>query len=436
MTRGFPMRFLPIMRPFLPLTIMTIALSCTCLNAAEAPKPEAARSEVAPAVSTDRKVIARCGKGFLEEVGGHKVLHVEGTAYEMGFQHGSLLKKNVHEMVRYLLDVKSKDLQMEWNGIKFLSPKKLIAGIQATQKKFIPQWYTDELRGLADGSGVPLEDVAACNFIPELFHCSGFALAGSATKNGEMYHGRVLDYGCDWRLQEHPILMVGKMNGKVPFLNVTYAGFIGSVTGMNAEKISLGEMGGRGLGKWQGVPMAVLMRWALQEAKTLDQAVSIFRDNPRTCEYYYVIADGKSGKGVGMEAGAEVFKTVAMGETHKLLPHSVKDGVVLSAGDRYELLSKRVKEAHGEIDAGKAIRLMDRPVAMNSNLHNVLFETSTTKFWVAHAGSDGSPAANQPYLGFKFSELLTHKSDPDAPELPGPKSDSALTTTSAIKVGR
>ena len=251
-----------------------------------------------------------------------------------------------------------------------------------------------------------------------------------------MYHGRVLDYGCDWRLQEHPILMVGKMNGKVPFLNVTYAGFIGSVTGMNAEKISLGEMGGRGLGKWQGVPMAVLMRWALQEAKTLDQAVSIFRDNPRTCEYYYVIADGKSGKGVGMEAGAEVFKTVAMGETHKLLPHSVKDGVVLSAGDRYELLSKRVKEAHGQIDAGKAIRLMDRPVAMNSNLHNVLFETSTTKFWVAHAGSDGSPAANQPYLGFKFSELLTHKSDPDAPELPGPKSDSALTTTSAIKVGR
>ena len=242
------MRFLPIMRQSLPLTMMAFALSCACLNAAEAPKPEAARSEVAPAISTDRKVIARCGKGFLEEVGGHKVLHVEGTAYEMGFQHGSLLKKNVQEMVRYLLDVKSKDLQMEWNGIKFLSPKKLIAGIQATQKKFIPQWYSDELRGLADGSGVPLEDVAACNFIPELFHCSGFALAGSATKNGEMYHGRVLDYGCDWRLQEHPILMVGKMNGKVPFLNVTYAGFIGSVTGMNAEKISLGEMGGRGLG--------------------------------------------------------------------------------------------------------------------------------------------------------------------------------------------
>ncbi len=378
-------------------------------------------ASAAPDISSDRKVIARCGKGFLEEVGGHKVLHVAGTPYEMGYQHGVLLKDNVHSMVRYLLDVKSKDMTMEWNGVKFLTPQRVIAGIQATQKKFVPEWYSEELRGLADGSGVPLADVAACNFIPELFHCSGFALSGSATANGEVYHGRVLDYGIDWKLQEHPVLMVAKPDGKIPFLNVTYAGFIGSVTGMNAEKVSLGEMGGRGLGKWKGVPMAVLMRWALQDAKTLDDAVAIFRDNPRTCEYYYVIADGKTGKAVGMEAGAEKFSTISMGESHQLLPHAVKDAVLLSAGDRYELLVKRVQESHGKVDAGKAIRLMDRPVAMGSNLHNVLFESSTTRFWVAHAGKDGSPAATQPYRGFKFSELLTHQAPEGTPELTGPK---------------
>jgi hypothetical protein len=390
-----------------------------------------AKSAVAPEISTTGKVIARCGKGFLEEVGGHKVLHVAGSHYEMGFQHGALLKQDVHEMVRYLLDVKSKDITFEWNGIKFLNPRKVIAGIQATQKKFIPKWYFEELQGLADGSGVPLEDVVACNFIPELFHCSGFAISGSATKNGELYHGRVLDYGCDWKLQEHPVLMVARPDGKIPFLNVTYSGFVGSVTGMNAEKVSLGEMGGRGLGKWQGVPMAVLMRWALQEANTLEEAVGIFRDNPRTCEYYYVIADGKTGKGVGMEAGAEAFRTVEMGESHKLLPHAVKDAVLLSAGDRYELLVKRVKETHGQIDAGAAIRLMDRPVAMNSNLHNVLFETSSTKFWVAHAGKDGSPAANQHYLGFQLSELLKHTCPSDAKEITGPKKDTVVTQAGA-----
>ena len=90
------------------------------------------------------------------------------------------------------------------------------------------------------------------------------------------------------------------------------------------------------------------------------------------------------------------------------------------ADDRYELLVKRVKEAHGRIDAEAALGLMDRPVSMNSNLHNVLFETSTGRFWVAHASPEGQPAAEQPYRGFDLRDLLTHKPGPDAVELPGP----------------
>ena len=95
-----------------------------------------------------------------------------------------------------------------------------------------------------------------------MFHCSGFALSGSATKDGTLYHGRILDYGCDWRLQEHAVLTVAEPEGKIPFVNVTYAGFIGIVTGMNAKKVSIGEMGGEGLGHWEGVPMAFLVRMA------------------------------------------------------------------------------------------------------------------------------------------------------------------------------
>ena len=87
------------------------------------------------------------------------------------------------------------------------------------------------MRGIADGAGLDVQDVVVANFIPELFHCSGFALSGSATKDGTLYHGRILDYGCDWRLQEHAVLTVAEPRGKIPFVNVTYAGFVGSVTG-------------------------------------------------------------------------------------------------------------------------------------------------------------------------------------------------------------
>ena len=44
--------------------------------------------------------------------------------------------------------------------------------------------------------------------------------------------------------------------GRIPFVTIGYAGFTGSVSGMNARGISLGEMGGRGEGQWDGVPMA------------------------------------------------------------------------------------------------------------------------------------------------------------------------------------
>jgi isopenicillin-N N-acyltransferase-like protein len=276
------------------------------------------------------------------------------------------------------------------------------------------------LRGLSDGSGIPLQDVICANFIPELFHCSGFALSGSATKDGTLYHGRILDYGCDWKLQEHAVLTVAEPDGKNAFVNVSYAGFIGSVTGMNAKKVSIGEMGGAGLGHWDGIPMAFLVRMALEDANTLDEAVSVFRDNPRTCEYYYVIADGKTGQGVGMEGSWNAFTLVKMGESNPKLPHAVKDAVLLSADDRYQELTRRVKESHGKFDAESARHLMDRPVSMKSNLHSVLFETTTTRLWVANASNDGEPAATQPYHAFRLSDLLTNKADASAPELPLP----------------
>jgi hypothetical protein len=375
-------------------------------------------STLVAAVHAETKTLARCGQGFLEEVDGYKVLHVKGTPYEMGYQQGALLKEDIRAQVHYLFDVKAKEMKVEVGGINLLNPKRAIAGIAATQKKFVPVRFYDELRGIADGAGLPVQDAITANFIPEMFHCSGFALSGSATKDGTLYHGRILDYGCNWKLQEHAILTIAEPEGKIPFLNVTYAGFIGSVTGMNAKKISIGEMGGRGLGHWDGVPMALLVRMALEEASTLEDAIANFRDHPRTCEYYYVIADGKSGQAVGMEASWDTFGVVRMGESHAKLPEAVKDGVVLSAGDRYTELVRRVKEGHGTFDAPSARRLMERPVAMKSNLHSVLFETTTTRLWVANASPDGQPAVTQPYHAFQLSELLTHKADTSARDIP------------------
>lgn len=375
------------------------------------------------------ETVARCGAGWLERIDGYAVLHLKGTPYEMGYQHGALLKEDCRQNLDYLLNVKGGE-KVELGPVK-VSPRLVIAGIVAGQKKYVPAKYFEEMDGLADAAGLEKKDVYAANFIPEMFHCSGFALMGSATRDGTLYHGRVLDYACDWRLQEHAVLVVAEPDGEIPFVNVTYAGFVGSVTGMNAQHVSIGEMGGAGQGHWNGVPMAFLVREVLQTASDLDAAIAVFQDNPRTCQYYYVIADGKSNRAVGMATTWEKMELIRPGQSHPQLPHPVPDTVLMSAGERYNELARRAAQGQGQFDADRAIHLMDRPVAMSSNLHNALFAPASTRLWVANASKDGRPAAEQPYHAFQLTELLERKPDPACPviDLPAAASRPEADTT-------
>ena len=374
-------------------------------------------SMLAFAQPVSAQTVARCGKGWLEHIDGYPVLHLKGTPREMGFQHGALLREKVTSNMHNLLDMKGNETLVEFGPIK-VKPRQAIESIIEIQKKYVPSKYFEELAGLAAGSGLSVADARAANFIPEMFHCSGFAIANSATKDGTLYHGRVLDYAIDWKLQEHAVLIVAEPDGGIPFVNVSYAGFIGSVTGMNAEHVSVGEMGGGGLGFWTGVPMSFLVREVLEKGKDLDTAISIFRDNRRTCQYFYIVADGKTNTAVGMEASFGVFSLVKQGESHPLLPTAVNDCVLLSAGDRYKELVRRTQANHGQFTAETARDLMCRPVAMKSNLHNVLFEPKSTKLWVANATADKQPAAEQKYFAFQLSELLKRQPEVSSPEIP------------------
>jgi hypothetical protein len=131
----------------------------------------------------ESKTIARCGAGFLEEVDGRKVLHLKGTPYEMGYQQGALLKDDIHGLVRFLLDEKAKGLKLDLGPIQ-AEPKTLIKIISQGQKKFVPQRFYEEMRGVADGSGIDYNEIVVCNFIPELFHCSGFAGSSTTASTG------------------------------------------------------------------------------------------------------------------------------------------------------------------------------------------------------------------------------------------------------------
>ena len=349
----------------------------------------------------ERRTVATEGKGRFEMIDGTRVLHLEGTPEEMGIQHGVLLKKEIKQLVNrivYGVGV----------GSSFAKGRWFFGEIEEAQNRlnpFIDPRYLAEMDAIAMATGHEKEEIRLANFFPELFHCSGFAIFGEATKGGTLYHGRILDYLRGMGLEQSAVVIVSKPDQGHAWVNISYSGFVGSVTAMNEKKIAIGEMGGRGEGNWDGKPMAQLVREVMEKASTLEQAVEIMRKSPRTCEYYYVISDGNTRKAVGIAATPKTFETVWPGQAHERLPHAIKDAVLLSAGDRYEKLVERVRADYTEFDRDSARDLMKSPVCMNSNIHSVLFAPESLDFWVANADS-ANPASHTRYTKYNLVDLL------------------------------
>ncbi len=386
------------------------------------------------------EVVAREGQGYLEIVDGQRVLHLKGSYYEIGYQHGVLLKDMVQENVTRIVDNNEEIGQTK----EYMMYKLMRVGMQERLKPHIPEKYKEEMRGLADGAGIPYEDALTANLFPEAFHCSGIALMDSATKNGDLYHVRILDYMTGAGLQNSAVCMMVEPEGANAFMNIGYAGCIGSITGMNEKQVTIGEMGGAGQGHWDGIPMTFLIRDALERADTLKEALKIFDSAPRTCEYFYVISDAKINDARGIYATPKRIQFVKPGEPYamfdiepapegdsggnrvvvkdfemntspvqmlleskdgdmiSMINLQPEDSVIVSGEDRYRYFAERLLKQHGKVDEKLLIEMIKRPVAMKSNLHNAIFHPSTLEAWVAHASPDGEPACDQEYHHFKL----------------------------------
>jgi hypothetical protein len=353
--------------------------------------------------TTARKV----AHGELRWIDGQRVAILSGTPEQVGRAHGELLRVEAQRCVDSVLHTFG-TVHTLTTGRWFRHD---LETAYARLSPHIPQDHQTEVAALASSLQWDPHTAKLVNVFPELFHCSGFAVFGSATADGKLYHGRVLDYMTEIGLQDAATTFIVQIDGKIPFANIGYAGFVGSVSGMNAQAISLGEMGGRGEGHWDGVPMSNLMRKALEECSTLDEVMNLWKTSPRTCEYYYVFADGKTNRAVGVAAVPESVEFILPGQTHPQLGEGIADAVVLSAGSRLEELRARVTQRHGQIDASVGQWLMSRPVAMKSNLHNVLFVPADGVFYVANADHK-HPAAERPYVRLNLRELLPPQAGP------------------------
>ncbi len=343
------------------------------------------------------------GKGMLCLLQNRKqILFMSGSPEEMGAAHGELMKKQIKQMTDIIFLVSagylvSKD---DWFFTKIQEVLKRTA-------PYTPKRFITECDAMSKKAGITEKDGLHINFFPEMFHCSGIAVRDKASLNGQIIHARVLDYMRDINLQKLATLMVFMPKKHNAWVSVSFAGFIGTVTAMNEKGLAMGEMGGRGFGKWDGLPMNFMMRRVMEECSTVEEALALMKSTPLTCDYYYIISD-KNKNMVGVEAiGGKPIRIIKPGEQNPRLPFVPKDTVYISGGKRANYISDRLKKHYGKIDAKVMIDIIKRPVAMRSNLHNAIFLPESGSMYFADAGKN-TVACNEPYYKINLKELIEY----------------------------
>ena len=310
------------------------------------------------------------GKGYLKiDSDGKKLLHLEGNAYEMGYQHGYLLAEDVGKMTsedyffNLILDLllgmdeeQIKELIMELIGDSgiinclldclFMELSDFL--IQLTWEMIldnlhhVPIEFQEEMQGIADGAtdagvNTTLKNILILNMgfdgllsigyplimiltsipgfgdliskvLENLHACNGFVLHGDATVDGSVMLGRDFMFS-SYGFHETALLIEQVPDIGNSFVSVSYAGFVGATAAMNSRGIGIGCDMVQAIDCTPGdYGMGVLLtcRNVVQYANELSEAVYMINSSKRGVSWLYVLGDG-----IGSEKGGAVAETSA-----------------------------------------------------------------------------------------------------------------------------
>jgi len=240
-----------------------------------------------------------------EDYGKIKVVWLQGTPYEMGYQHGELLHDEIASLGREVI-----------NSLNFFG-RALGLGRLSRRRSF-PGIY-EECQGLTDATadiGMTIEGcmVLALGdvyqeyfsyFLPNvLFYdgCAHFVATGDATANGRMYHGWTLDNGGGpvpyWA--ENPTILVRQPDNGIPHVFITVPGMIWPNGGFNAEGIIVSNNTSHPQSfddlDLYGRSTVQLMAQVSQYASTFDEAREIMAAHNRMRSNLVIISDAASNR--------------------------------------------------------------------------------------------------------------------------------------------
>lgn len=396
--------------------------------------------------------------GSLSNAEGLRILTLAGPAYEIGLAHGRLLRAEIHAGVVPLFG-----RFPEWDATLRRLPETqrrdvadlLDREVYAKLRRYVPQPYLDEIRGIADGSGLPEDVVFRGNLLSELTQimartrvpsaptpgsgggCTGFAVGADFTVDGELLQGKNTDYPGIGVWDRCPVLVVTRPDGGFAYVRMTSAGLLKCNTALNEHGIGIG--GHLLLSddvSPDGFSFTILENEVMREARTLRDAIGIIEDRPRAGSFAFVVSDGKTGEAAALECtGSEVSKrwlsdgpvlmtnTCTASDRQKERDLLLRGGIARNPLSRLRRIESLVDEHRGRIDVDTALafladhfdcasgrrRAVGHTIANIASVVSVLLRPGRREVWV---GVGRVPASNNPFHGFDCADALAGRGEP------------------------
>jgi predicted choloylglycine hydrolase len=255
-------------------------------------------------------------------------IEVEGTPYEMGVQHGRALAEQVK---RSVVEYKSNVVATfgEENARKILDWALNKAEFKRDIKKYLPYAW-EEMKGIADGAGVSMDDVLLLQMFEEVYEvapvkvglkleeffgagCTAFVVEG----NGKRFAGQNMDYSGN--LQEKQLVVRYKGAEK----QLLVYGFVGSVggIGVNSKGLSVftNTLPQAEKRDHDGLGSAFVLR-AILEQDSVDAAIEELKRIPRFGSQAYTMAD--FDRGVIAETSSNEMALRELSSKQQVLVHT------------------------------------------------------------------------------------------------------------------
>lgn len=227
-------------------------------------------------------------------------IQVEGPAYERGRQYGEQAEARIHKSVEIYTPA------FAANGLDDARVRELAGRFLTVIRDFDAE-AADELRGVADGAGLEVEQIVAINARTELLYwqddgCTGVACLPAATADDHV----LLAQNWDWRpaCAESTVVLHIRPDSGPELITYVEGGLLGRA-GLNSAGIAVtGNFlrSDQDFGR-SGVPIPFIRRRILQ-SQSLAEAVGWVVRTPRAFSSNHLIADA-GGEAIDCESAPE-----------------------------------------------------------------------------------------------------------------------------------